>query len=96
MDAALESLGRARKVGVACPSFLAVPFMVGASQSIAVVAERVALRMQETAQLAVFELPLALPTWEVWVIRAQGRVTEPAIEWLTNMLLRDESSGGPL
>lgn len=96
VDAALESLGRARKVGVACPSFLAVPFMVGASQSIAVVAERVALRMQETAQLAVFELPLALPTWEVWVIRAQGRVTEPAIEWLTNMLLRDESSGGPL
>lgn len=87
VDDALDSLGRTRKVNVTCPSFLAVPFMVGASQSIAVVAERVALRMQETAQLSLFELPLALPTWEVLVIRARGRANEPAVEWITNMLI---------
>jgi DNA-binding transcriptional LysR family regulator len=74
-------------VHVTCPSFLAVPFMVGASQSIAVVAERVALRMQETAQLSLFEVPLALPTWEVLVIRARGRANEPAVEWMTNMMI---------
>ncbi|MGM3277113.1 LysR family transcriptional regulator [Ralstonia sp. 24A2] len=87
VDVALEGLGRTRKVSVTCPSFLAVPFMVGASQSIAVVAERVALRMQETAQLSLFELPLALPTWEVFVIRARGRANEPAVEWITNMMI---------
>lgn len=87
VDDALESLGRARKVSVACPSFLAVPFMVGASQSIAVVAERVALRLQETAQLSLFELPLTLPSWEVFAIRARGRANEPAIAWLTNLLI---------
>jgi DNA-binding transcriptional LysR family regulator len=87
VDDALESLGRTRKVNVTCPSFLAVPFMIGASESIAVVAERVALRMQETAQLSLFERPLALPTWEVLVIRARGRANEPAVEWITNMMI---------
>ncbi|MFM0210975.1 LysR substrate-binding domain-containing protein [Paraburkholderia sediminicola] len=89
VDDALENLGRTRKVNVTCPSFLAVPFMVGASQSIAVVAERVALRMQEAAQLSLFELPLALPTWEVLVVRARGRANEPAVEWITNMMIAD-------
>ncbi|SEC21714.1 transcriptional regulator, LysR family [Pseudomonas saponiphila] len=89
VDDALEHLGRSRKVSLTCPGFLAVAFMVGASQSIAVVAERVALRMQEAAQLSLFELPLALPSWEVLIIRARGRAHEPAIEWLTGMLVVD-------
>lgn len=89
VDDALEALGRTRKVSATCPSFLAVPFMVGASQSIAVIAERVALRMQDTAQLSLFELPLALPTWEVLAIRARGRANEPAVQWITNMMIAD-------
>jgi DNA-binding transcriptional LysR family regulator len=89
VDDALELLGHSRQVSVTCPSFLAVPFLVGASQSIAVLAERVALQMQDTAQLSLFELPLALPTWEVFVIRARGRANEPAVEWLTQMLIAD-------
>ncbi|AYQ43359.1 LysR family transcriptional regulator [Burkholderia aenigmatica] len=87
VDDALESMGRTRKVSATCPSFLAVPFMVGASESIAVVAERVALRLQETAQLSLFELPLALPTWEVLVMRARGRANEPVVQWLTGMMI---------
>ncbi|CAG9258282.1 Transcriptional regulator, LysR family [Burkholderia diffusa] len=87
VDDALEDLGRTRKVAVTCPSFLAVPFLVGASRSIAIVAERVALRMRETADLSIFELPLALSPWEVLVIRAQGRANEPAVEWITNMMI---------
>ncbi|UNK02992.1 LysR family transcriptional regulator [Ralstonia insidiosa] len=61
VDDALESLGRTRKVNATCPSFLAVPFMVGASQSIAVVAERIALQMQETAQLSLLNCPWRSP-----------------------------------
>lgn len=87
VDHALEALGRSRTVTVTCPSFLAVPFMVGASQSIAVIAERVALRMQEAAQLSLFELPLALPSWEVFVMRAQGRANEPALRWITSLMV---------
>ena len=89
VDDALEALGRTRKVNATCHSFLAVPFMVGASDSIAVIAERVALRMQDTAQLGLFELPVALPAWEVLVIRARGRANEPAVQWITNMLIAD-------
>ncbi|MGF6448588.1 LysR family transcriptional regulator [Paraburkholderia youngii] len=87
VDDALEAVGRTRVVSATCPSFLAAPFMVGASEAIAVIAERVALRMQDTAQLSLFELPLALPTWEVLVIRARGRANEPAVQWLTNMMI---------
>lgn len=87
VDYALEAIGRNRKVSATCPSFLAVPFLVGASESIAVIAERVALRMQETAHLSIFELPLALPTWEVFIMRAQGRANEPAIQWITDMMI---------
>ncbi|WP_175035667.1 LysR family transcriptional regulator [Burkholderia lata] len=87
VDDALESLGRTRKVSATCPSFLAVPFMVGASESIAVVAERVALRLQDTAQISLFELPLALPTWEVLVVRARGRANEPVVQWITSMMI---------
>ncbi|VWB47758.1 LysR family transcriptional regulator [Burkholderia lata] len=87
VDDALESLGRTRKVSATCPSFLAVPFMVGVSESIAVIAERVALRLQDTAQISLFELPLALPTWEVLVIRARGRANEPVVQWITSMMI---------
>lgn len=87
VDDALEALGRSRRVSASCPSFLAVPFMVGASLSIAAIAERVALRLQETAQLSLFELPLALPSWEVLVARARGRANEPAVQWITNMMV---------
>lgn len=89
VDVALEALGHTRKVVATCPGFLAVPFLVGASDSIAVIAERVALRLQETAQLSLFELPLALPSWEVFVMRARGRANEPAVQWITNMLIAD-------
>lgn len=89
VDDALEALGRSRQVNATCPSFLAVPFMVGASQSIAVIAERVALRLQEAAQLSLFELPLALPSWEVHVVRARGRANEPAVQWITEMMIAD-------
>jgi DNA-binding transcriptional LysR family regulator len=87
VDNALEPLGRARKVVATCPGFLAVPFMVGTSDSIAVIAERVALRLQDAAQLSLFELPLALPAWDVLVIRARGRANEPAVQWITNMMI---------
>jgi DNA-binding transcriptional LysR family regulator len=87
VDDALEALGRTRTVSVTCPGFLAVPFMVGASDSLAVVAERVALRLQDTAGVSLFELPLALPGWEVLVVRARGRANEPAVQWITNMMI---------
>jgi len=28
-----------------------------------------------------------LPAWEVHVIRARGRANEPAVQWMTDMLV---------
>jgi hypothetical protein len=30
---------------------------------------------------------LALPSWEVLVVRARGRANEPVVQWLTNMMI---------
>ncbi|MEE9887545.1 LysR family transcriptional regulator [Acinetobacter nosocomialis] len=92
VDEVLKTHNLTRKISVICPSFLAVPFLVGNSDSIAVIAERVALKLQETAQLSIFELPLVLPTWEVYIIRSRDRINEPMIEWITNTLISAQSA----
>ena len=89
VDEALQRVGLTRQVCATCPSFLAVPFLIGSSDSIAVVAERVALKLKEAAQISLFELPVALPPWEIVLVRARGRANEPAVQWMTNMMAGD-------
>jgi DNA-binding transcriptional LysR family regulator len=93
VDEALEQVGLARHVSAICPSFLAVPFLIGSSQAIAILAERVALQLQDAAHISLFELPVALPSWEVLVARARGRANEPAVRWITDMMVGDHAAG---
>lgn len=87
VDLALEKAGRVRHVAASCPNFLGVPFLVGASDLIAVIAERAARRLAQAAGLAVFELPLEMPEWTVHIGRARARAVEPAIAWLTDTIV---------
>ncbi|MBV8665639.1 MAG: LysR family transcriptional regulator [Burkholderiaceae bacterium] len=91
VDDALELLGKKRIVAATCPNFLAVPFLVGASDSIAVIAERAALQMKAAAGIDLFELPIALPTWEVAAVYAAGRTQESALQWLCDVLKKAAS-----
>ena len=86
VDDALALLGKKRIVGATCPSFLAIPFLVGASDLISVIAERAALRLKSAAVIDLFELPITLPTWEVVAAYGTGRTQEPALRWLCNLL----------
>jgi len=86
IDVALQKIGRMRKVVVTCPNFLAVPFLVGSSDVIAVIAERAAIRLADAAGLSLFELPIQTPGWSVYIGRARGRAAEPEIAWLTNVI----------
>lgn len=86
VDIQLEKLGLSRRIAVTCPHFLAVPFLVGNSDLIAVAAERAMRRLAGTAGLVLFELPLELPSWVVSIGYALGRIDEPETAWLATKI----------
>ena len=87
VDVALEKLGYRRRVVASCPNFLAVPFVVGAGDLIAVVAERVAQRLAPTADLVCFELPFEIASWTVNLGLAAERAREPELAWLVDTIV---------
>ena len=87
VDDALERLGRSRQVAATSPSFISVPFAVGASDLLAVVAERAASRLARAAGVVTFELPFQMPEWTVVLARAAVRAAEPEIGWLTDTIV---------
>ncbi|AKU95622.1 Transcriptional regulator [Labilithrix luteola] len=66
LDAALASQGKARRVGLVVPSFLAVPSIVGNSDLLALVPERL-LATGPYANVITREPPLPVPSFEVGI-----------------------------
>jgi DNA-binding transcriptional LysR family regulator len=86
VDNALRELGHSRRIAITVPHFLAAPFIVGATDLVAVVAERVALRLAEAAGLSVYELPITVPAWTVGLARLKEMPDDPAIDWLIKLI----------
>jgi DNA-binding transcriptional LysR family regulator len=82
VDDALEALGLRRRVVVTAPHFLVAPFVLQASDLVALLAERVARRFAETAALDIRPAPLPMPPWTLSLLRREDRAGEPALEWL--------------
>jgi DNA-binding transcriptional LysR family regulator len=87
VDDALARVGLRRTIAATSPSFITVPFVVGASDLLAAVAERAASRLADAAGIVTFELPFEMPTWTVSLGRAAGRSAESEIEWLTDTII---------
>jgi DNA-binding transcriptional LysR family regulator len=86
VDNVLRDMGHSRRIAITVPHFLAAPFIVGATDLVAVLAERVARRLADTAGLSVNELPFAVPSWTVGLARPRERPDDPAIDWLVNLI----------
>ncbi len=86
VDEALAPLGMTRRVAVTVAHFLALPFVVAASDMVGVLAERAALRMADTAGLTLFALPLAMSPWTVHLLRSRQLAQQPEIAWFSNVL----------
>jgi DNA-binding transcriptional LysR family regulator len=86
VDNVLRELGHSRRIAITVPHFLAAPFIVGATDLVAVLAERVVRRMGEAAGLSVHELPFAVPSWTVGLARLRERPDDPALDWLVNLI----------
>jgi len=87
VDDALEPLGLRRRVAVTVAHFLAMPFVIGASDMVGVLAERAAVRMAETAELSLFQLPIAVPPWDVHLVRGRQLADRPEVQWFSNVLV---------
>lgn len=86
VDTALRELGRSRRIAITVPHFLAAPFIVGATDLVAVVAERVALRLGDAAGVTMRELPIEVPAWTVGLGRLKAARPDPAIDWLIGLI----------
>jgi DNA-binding transcriptional LysR family regulator len=86
VDGILREAGLARRISVTVPHFLAAPFIVGATDVVAVMAERVARRLAEAAGVTIYRMPVVVPAWTVGLARLKDTHDDPAIDWLVDVI----------
>jgi LysR family transcriptional activator of mexEF-oprN operon len=87
VDATLAKLGRTRKVIVAVPYFLALPFLLHASATIACVPKGMAEACANVTRLAVSPAPVELPAVEISMVWSARKDRDPALVWLRERLI---------
>lgn len=87
VDDALAKLGRTRKVALAVPYFLALPFLLHGCAAIACVPKGMAETCANVTRLLVSSAPVELPAIEIsmaWSLRADR---DPALVWLREQIV---------
>jgi DNA-binding transcriptional LysR family regulator len=92
VDAALNELGRSRRVRMSVPNFLIVPEVLATSDAIATVPRRVAQRWSDRVALA--EPPLTLPTFDVRLTVAPQARRDLGVAWLEARLYAQVGTDG--
>ena len=87
IDILLQQKGYARRSVVLVPHFASVAFMVGASDLIATVPERLALEFNKKLNLQVLPVPVAIPPFRLVMLWHERNHTDPAHTWLRNLVL---------
>jgi len=85
-DTPLQALGLGRRIVVTTPHFLAAPFLIGSSDLVALLAERVAQRLAEPAMLNIRPLPFDVPSWTLSLLQRRERVGEAAFDWISTLM----------
>jgi hypothetical protein len=90
IDDALASLGLARRIAMTVPNFLALAPVIGTTDMLGVLPERLALRAASSAPMSapmtVFDLPLALEPITCNMLALAPLAGQPALAWLTTLL----------
>jgi DNA-binding transcriptional LysR family regulator len=86
VDRALRKNGKRRHVGVRVRDFTTALAVVGDSDMVATVPERLATRMQDSLGLAVREVPFMLPPIGIDLIWHERRHQDPMLEWIRRTL----------
>ena len=95
LDAALEKVGRARRVALTLPHYLAAPGIIAHTDLIMTLPRGVVLHAG-TAGLRTFAPPLATPGFDVVMAFHQRAWAEPAVEWLMQQVRAIAASGAKM
>ena len=87
VDDALAEHGRSRRVALAVPHFLVVPYIVAGSDLVATLASRVAARFTETLGLVAMPPPVQLPRFQIAVAWHERNHHDAAHRWLREQVL---------
>lgn len=85
VDRALRKRGKRRYVGVRVRDFTAALAIVGDSDMVATVPERLAVRMRDSLGLVVREVPFALPPIGIDLIWHESRHQDPMLDWIRRL-----------
>jgi DNA-binding transcriptional LysR family regulator len=82
VDDALHAVGRTRRIAMAVPHFLVVPYVIAASDLIATLADRVAAMFARILDLVTVAPPIELPGFEIALAWHERNHHDPAQRWL--------------
>lgn len=93
-DAALEAIGRSRRVVLSAPGFLIVPEIIARSDMIALVPHRIV--GDRSVRLQILEPPLTVQGFEIAMVWHDRTTTHPLQRWLRERIaaLAKNGSGG--
>jgi DNA-binding transcriptional LysR family regulator len=86
IDSLLEQKGYSRRSVILVPHFASVGFMVGASDLIATVPERLALQLNQNLKLQVLPVPVSIPPFRTMMLWHERNHTDPAHIWLRTLV----------
>ena len=86
IDAALQAMGLRRQVRMIKPSFLALPFVLEASDMVACVPVRLARRLKHMAKVEMFDIPLQLEAFDVRLMWHPRSEETPQNAWFRNLI----------
>ena len=87
VDDALAAAGRQRRIAVAVPHFLVVPYVVAATDLIATLPTRIAMMFADTLKLACMEPPVEVPPFSMAMAWHERMHDDVRHRWLREQLL---------
>jgi DNA-binding transcriptional LysR family regulator len=87
LDTALAERGLSRRVALAVPHFVVAPYVVAETDLVLTVGRRLAHALSKSANVHVFETPLALPSFEIGMYWHPRSDTDPAHQYLREAFL---------
>ena len=87
VDDALAAVGKTRRVALAVPHFLVVPYVIAASDLIATLASRIAALFAATLELVTVPPPIEVPKFEIALAWHERNHHDAAHRWLRDQLV---------
>ena len=94
VDDALAAVGRSRRIAMAVPHFLVVPYVIAATDMLATLASRIAALFATTLDLVMAPPPVAIARFAIALAWHERNHRDPAQRWLRDQIAAAASADG--